>query len=294
MRRPLVLSILLLLLLLMGFFLLPKQTQEDIVRQGISGKRFSLPPIITPTPAPTSTPTPPPAGGPMPTIDIAKYGPCKSIPILMYHHVNKLSGEQKTSSSLTINTDVFTGQMDYLAQKGYQTITLNQLVDALNGGAVLSLKPVIITFDDGYEDFYTDVFPILKSHNFMATVFVSSGLVESSAGYLTWSEVREMDQSGLVTVGNHTWSHKNLTGKDRAVVENEITTSQTQFESFLGKKPNFFAYPYGADNLVVESVLQQQGFKGAVVTYPHLQCAKLPYKLGRKRIGNTSLSAYGL
>ncbi len=274
----------------MGFFSLPKQTQENIGRRGLSGKRFPLAPIITPTPAPTSTPTPIPT----PTIDIAKYGPCKSVPVLMYHHVNKLTGEQKTSSSLTINTDVFTGQMDYLVQKSYQTITLNQLVDALNGGGSLPSKPVIITFDDGYQDFYTDVFPLLKSHNFQATVFVSSGLVESGPSYLTWPQIREMDQSGLVTFGNHTWSHKNLTGKDRAVVESEINTSQTQFESFLGKKPNFFAYPYGADNATVESVLQQQGFKGALLTYPHLQCAKLPYKLGRKRIGSTNLSAYGM
>lgn len=290
MKKLPVLISLLLLLLLMGFFLLPKQTKENIVRQGISGKRFSLSPIMTPTSAPTSTPTPIPT----PTIDMAKYGPCKNIPILMYHHVNTLSGEQKTSINLTVETGMFASQMDYLVQKGYQTITLNQLVDALNGGAVLPLKPVIITFDDGYEDFYTDVFPALKSHNFQATVFVSSGLVESSANYLTWSQIREMNQSGLIVFGNHTWSHKNLTGKDRSVAESEITTSQNQFESFLGKKPDFFAYPYGADNAVVENVLLQQGFKGALLTYSHPQCAKLPFKLGRKRIGNTVISAYGL
>lgn len=290
MKRPLVLSILLLLLLVTGFIMLPKQTQENITKKGIPDKRFPLEPIITPTPEPTSTPTPIST----PTIDIAKYGPCKSIPILMYHHVNSLTGDQKTSASLTIATDVFVSQMDYLAQKGYQTIDLNLLVDSLNGGANLPAKTVIISFDDGYEDFYTDVFPVLKSHNFKAVVFVSSGLVESSNAYLTWSQIREMDQSGLVMIGNHTWSHKNLTGKDWSVVEGEINTSQAQFESFLGKKPNFFAYPYGADNATVESVLQQSGFKGAVVTYPHLQCAKLPLELGRKRIGNTNLSFYGL
>ena len=274
--------------------MLPKQTQENISQKGIPDNRFPLEPIITPTSGPTATPTPPPAGGPTPTIDIAKYGPCKSIPILMYHHVNSLTGDQKTSVSLTIGTDVFVRQMDYLSQKGYQTIDLNQLVDSLNGGVNLPAKPVVISFDDGYEDFYTDVFPVLKSHNFKAIVFVSSGLVESSAAYLTWSQIREMDQSSLVMIGNHTWSHKNLTGSNRSVVEGEINTSQAQFESFLGKKPNFFAYPYGADNATVESVLQQSGFKGALLTYPHLQCAKLPYRLGRRRIGDAPLSAYGI
>lgn len=278
-----------LLLIAKGFFFRKSETliknEKDNMRLS---SRFRSGPILTPTATPTKGPTP------TPTISYEGLGPCKRVPILMYHHVNLLSGEQKTSSSLTIRTDVFANQMNELNQKGYTTITIDNLLDFLNGSGALPAKPIVITFDDGYVDFFTDAFPILRTHNFLATIFVSSGLIESGPDYLTWGQLREMKGSGLLTIGNHTWSHKSLVGKSKEVIEYEIRTAQGQIESYAGEKPRVFAYPYGTDNGLIETTLQQEGLRGAVVTYPRLQCAKAPYELGRTRIGSASLSSYGI
>lgn len=250
--------------------------------------------VLTPAPSPTPTITPSPMPTPTPTIDWSKFGPCKNIPILMYHHVNEKKGEEATSAGLTISTSQFESQMTELAQKGYSVVSLGQAVDAVELGAALPPKPIVITFDDGYRDFYTDVFPILRAHGYQATLFVPTGLVGSSQGYVTWSEVREMKGSGLVTIGNHTWSHLSLTGKDRSLLEYEISTSQKQFEDFGGGRPQFFAYPYGAYNAQVEQVLRENGIRAAVITSPRPQCARLLLELGRKRIGPGSLGNYGI
>jgi peptidoglycan/xylan/chitin deacetylase (PgdA/CDA1 family) len=213
----------------------------------------------------------------------------------MYHHVNSYIGEQKTSASLTVSMETFQQQLDYLQQKGYASVSLDELMAVLKQqGVGLPAKPIIITFDDGYEDTYSQALPLLRGHNFKATIFLVTGLIESSAAYLNWRQVKEMQASGLITFGNHTWSHLALTGKPREVILKEITLAQDQLMSFTGQKAEFFAYPYGGDTAAVESVLTELGIKGAVVTFNRLQCEKRPYQLGRIRIGNVPLAAYGL
>jgi len=238
-------------------------------------------------------PKPQPTLRPVPTIDVVKYGPCKNIPVLMYHHVNSLTGEQATSPSLTVKTKIFQEQMDYLAQKGYQTITPKQLYDGLNGGQ-LPPKPILITFDDGYVDNFNEAFPILKNHNFKFTIFLPTGLIDSGPQYLNWKQLREMKESGFLNVGAHTWSHKALIGLAQEELKKEVSLSKKQIEDFYGGPVEAFAYPYGSDNKTVETELRNEGFLMAFLTTRGLQCAKLPFEFHRIRIGNASLAAYGL
>jgi len=218
---------------------------------------------------------------------IATYGPCRSIPILMYHHVADESGW------LYVRKDYFLGQMDFLAQKGYTTVTLPKVVESLTGGKSLPPKPVVLTFDDGYRDFYENAYPILKSHNFKATIFVITQHLGGSA-YLSWAQLQEMVSSGLVTAGDHTLSHPSLPPLTEEKLKDEIISAKNIIEENLGVSVNIFSYPYGGANGQAEKILRQAGFLAAVTSSRGLSCAKLPYELPRIRIGNAALSAYGL
>jgi len=238
-------------------------------------------------------PTPQPTMTPVPTIDVAKYGPCRNVPVLMYHHVNSLSGKEATSQSLTVRTETFQEQMDFLAKRGYQTITPKELYEGLNNNA-LPAKPMVITFDDGYADIISQAFPILRNHNFKFTIFLPTGLMNSGPSYLTWSQLNEMKGSGLLTAGAHTWSHKALTKLSPEELKKEISLSKKQIEEFYGGQVEAFAYPYGSDNKAVEEELKNQGFLMAFLTTRGIQCAKLPFDFHRIRIGSASLTAYGI
>ena len=236
---------------------------------------------------PTNTPIP------TPTIDLAKYGPCKSVPVLMYHHVNSYTGDQKTSSSLTVTDEMFTKQMDYLASKSYQTISPYELLNGLTNNS-LPVKPIVITFDDAYEDNFTQAYPILKNHNFKFTIFIPTGLIDSSSVYLNWQQLKDMQSSGLLTAGAHTWSHKALTAASGETLAMEVALPKKQLEENLGGNITAFAYPFGSDNAKAETELQKDGYQMSFLTTRGIQCAKLPFEFHRIRIGNSQLSSYGL
>jgi len=260
---------------------------------------------VLPSPQPTIVPTitPTPSLTPEQIAKIArkkfddlnaKYGPCKNIPILMYHHV--MPADQAKSigaSSLNVSPDIFRGQIDYLVGKGYQAIGLNQLMPMLSTGS-LPAKPVVLTFDDGYLDFYNFVFPILIEKNIRATVFVISQFTGGER-YLTWSQISELAGSGLVLIGNHTLNHPWLSKLERAEENNQIVSAKNIIEQNTGIKTDLFAYPYGNSNDIAKEILKENGFAGAVTTVSGwTQCANLPYDLQRIRIGGAVLSRYGL
>lgn len=218
---------------------------------------------------------------------IAQYGPCRNIPILMYHHVADQSGW------LFVRKDYFLEQMNYLANKGYTTVTLPEVVETLAVGKPLPQKPVVLTFDDGYRDFYENAYPVLKSLNFKATIFVISQHVGGSA-YLNWSQLLEMQSSGLITIGDHTLSHPSLPPLSEEKLKDEIISAKNILEQNLGGVINVFAYPYGNANGLAEKILREGGFLAAVTSHRGLTCAKLPYELPRVRIGNAPMTSYGL
>lgn len=243
--------------------------------------------VAAPSPSPISTPTPTPVPLPDPKV----FGPCKNVPVLLYHHIQpKEETQDKNQVALTTYTDFFQDQVSYLQQKGYTTITPSELLNGLISG--FSGKPVLLTFDDAYEDFYKYAYPLLVKSSMKATVFVPTGLVNNT-DYLSWQQIEEMKLSGLITFANHTWSHKNL-GAAGAEYEREITTAQTQLADH-GIVGASFAYPYGVATSYVKEILTKQGITTAFTTVPgSYQCAKLPLEFRRSRIGNLPLSSYGL
>ena len=180
--------------------------------------------------------------------------------------------------------------MQYLKDKGYGTASMSDLINFFDSGTPVTSKSVLLTFDDGYEDFYTDAFPVLQSLGFKATMFVPTGLI-NNPDYLTWDQI--MSMNGSILFANHTWSHKNV-GGSASVMQYEISTADTQLAEHGLNSPKVFAYPYGLDSGGSEKFLVSLGYKAAFTTVPgNILCKGKRFELPRIRIGSTSLSSYG-
>ncbi len=222
-------------------------------------------------------------------------GFCLNVPILLYHHVQP-AGEAKENgqSSLSVDSAIFDQQMAYLASRGYTSLSADQLANALLSHSDLPGKSILITFDDGYQDNYNFAFPVLRKHGLKANLMVVTGLV-GNPGYLNWGEIREMKDSGVFSLGNHTWSHYTLTGGLQDKINSEIKTAEQQLVDYANVKTKIFAYPYGAFNNQVIKTLQENGFVAAFSTIPGFwQCDSFIMSLHRNRVGNSPLSSYGL
>jgi peptidoglycan/xylan/chitin deacetylase (PgdA/CDA1 family) len=245
------------------------------------------------TPAPL-VPTPTPTPKPLTFAEMnVLYGPCVYLPTLMYHHIQEASAAaEKKQTSLTVDTEYFQKQMQYLKNKEYQTLTMKDLVSFFDNGTPVPKKSILITFDDGYDDFYSNAFPILKELGFKSTIFVPTGLIDNP-GYLSWTQILEMSSTGLIFVANHTWSHKNV-GSNKDVVRNEINTADFQLSEKSLNFPKVFAYPYGVASKFGEEVLKELDYKlGFTTNHGTALCKKLRLELPRIRIGNVDLSNYG-
>jgi len=250
-----------------------------------------LAPLISPSI--TLTPSPTPRARTLAEMD-KLFGPCVNLPTLMYHHVEPEAVAIKNKRvGLNVPPEMFKKQMEYLISNNYSIITPKDLIDFFDSGKVLPAKPVMITFDDGYVDIGDVAFPIMREMKIKATIYIPTGLMENFS-YLTWAKIEEMKSSGLITFGNHTWSHKNV-GADREVVKYEISTADGQLsEKGLGD-PKTFVYPYGLENNSTEKLLDEMGYQLAFTTVPgRVMCEKRRLSLPRIRIGNASLSVFGL
>ncbi len=251
-------------------------------------------PVSTPSASsgPTATPTPTPK--PLTFAEMnALYGPCVNLPILMYHHIQpEEQAKAAKQTGLTVYTPTFREQMQYLKDKGYTTVTAVELKRFFDNGTTLPAHAVMLTFDDGYSDNSTDMFPVLKEMGFKGTVFMITGLAENP-GYLSWGQINEMAGNGIY-FGNHTWSHHNMKAV-LDVIKKEVGTAETQLSDHALNQERIFAYPYGLMSPLAVNYLSTNGYSMAFDTVSgRIQCAKKKYELTRIRVGNTKLSAYGL
>lgn len=188
------------------------------------------------------------------------------VPILLYHYVEYVKDPGDTiRKSLNILPPVFEAEIKTLKDAGFQFITTADLADALDGKTTLPPKPVILSFDDGYRDFYTDVFPILKRNQVKAVAFVVPNFLDKPNNLTTW-QLKEIGRSGLVEIGAHTMDHSYLAGSPLKRVKFEVEESKAFLEKILGEKIVSFAYPYGAfDNQAID-VVKKAGFRSGVTT----------------------------
>ena len=175
--------------------------------------------------------------------------------VLNYHQVDD------SRTSLAIPIEDFDAQMAYLVDNGYIAITPDALLSAMEGEFELPPKPVLITFDDGYTDNYTNAFPILQKYDLRATIFIITAFV-GREGYMTWDELREMEEYGI-TMQSHTMNHIALENLPDDGLRVELLDSKRMLEEQLGHSVDFLAYPTGTYNLHIAAIAKDVGYKGA-------------------------------
>lgn len=195
------------------------------------------------------------------------------VPVLMYHHVtDSLNGTPLPK--LRVSPKRFARQLDALARRGYRTLTLSQALSPEHWGQ----KAVVITFDDGYLDFYEQAWPLLRARGQTATVFLVTGSLggdnhwdhgkgEPREGLMTRDQVLELDAAG-VEFGGHTHSHRELTTLDERGLRREITGCQKALTDLLGRPSRVFSYPYGLNTPLVAEAVARAGFTVACTTRP--------------------------
>ncbi|MGC8494219.1 MAG: polysaccharide deacetylase family protein [Syntrophobacteraceae bacterium] len=169
--------------------------------------------------------------------------------ILMYHSISDVHENGQSYFRTVTSLSVFSEQMQFLDESGYNVVDLMTLVQAVKAGRDLPPRSVALTFDDGFRDFYTDAFPVLQRHDFPATVFLVTGRIDRDAplngkSCLTWGQVRELDRAGI-TFGSHTVNHPTLSVLSEKDLEFELIHSKERIESELGKSIDSFCYPFG-------------------------------------------------
>lgn len=216
------------------------------------------------------------------------------IPILMYH---KVSPHPKSGGlGLRVTPPDFEWEMQYLKKNGYHTVNLGNVVDHYQKGMKLPAKPIVITFDDGYQDNYLYALPILKKYGFTATVFIVTNTIGGFNKYdhikhiepknkmMNWTQIRNMNREGI-TIGAHTADHVFLTRIPLSEAKRQIAESKKTLENGLGKKVEYFCYPHGDVNTAVANLVKQSGYKAATATSPGLVTSRMnPYMLNRIRI----------
>lgn len=203
-----------------------------------------------------------------------------NIPVFMYHSI---SSTQR--NDLCVSPKQFEKQLRTLIKGGFTPITASELAKAYEKGTQLPDHPFIITFDDGYVDNYTNAFPILKKYKAKATIFVITSTINRGS-YLSWKQLKEMENSGLIDVQSHTVNHLNLSDLTPKQIKKELFHSRTILEKNLNKPIEAFCYPSGNYNKKILTYMKEAGYKMAFTTKPGLAnyAKQGPYELHRIRV----------
>jgi hypothetical protein len=189
---------------------------------------------------------------------------------LIYHRV---SGDSDFDVDLPL--PLFRRQLEFLA-RARRVVSYDEALNALKSGQPVTNEAFVLTFDDGYEDFYTHVFPLLRDLELPAILFATTGFVETGIPYpilhhdspdatpVNWDMLGEMAASGLVTVGAHTHTHPILTNVSETQVEEELAKPLEIFHERLGIKVQHFAYPKALWNQKVEALVKQHYATAAI------------------------------
>jgi len=211
------------------------------------------------------------------------------VPVLMFH---RFTTKKEETNYTTITQDKFREVVDKLEEKGYKSISFEELEKYVDGKMELPEKVFLISIDDGYRDNYELIYPILKEKNMKALISVvgwSMGQSTMPDGvtpiipHFNWDELKEMIDSGVIEVGNHTFDmHKfDLEDDERDSVlkiddesitlykrrfKSDIKKLARQIEKHCGVNEKVFCYPYGMYNDTTEEIIADMGYKITLTT----------------------------
>jgi peptidoglycan/xylan/chitin deacetylase (PgdA/CDA1 family) len=240
-----------------------------------------------------------------------------SIPVLMYHHVNP------RGKFINVTPEKFEAHMRYLNRHGFTALHTDELLAILNGQKMPPKKPVMITFDDGWLDNWIFAFPALKKYGMKAVIFVITSLIPEKgrrqrsdegevAGFpkhtecermiesgsasevmISWEEIREMTETGLIEIQSHTHTHRRYDKlytdpeERREVLMKELKTSKEIIEEKLDIPCNAICWPWGKYNSDYVKVAQSSGFGLMFTTEKGTNTETTePWRIRRVVIGN--------
>ncbi|HQO58756.1 MAG TPA: polysaccharide deacetylase family protein [Candidatus Omnitrophota bacterium] len=183
-----------------------------------------------------------------------------TVPIIMYHNIES----NPAGKADTVSPEIFLRQMDFLKTHGYRVISLDNLVRGIQTGHPPGRKSVVLTFDDGYENNYTYVFPLLKRYGFPAMIFISPDFFGED-GFLSLDQILDMQKAG-VQFGSHGMSQAylpDLTDDQRYL---EIWESRRILTADLNANVDYFCYPVGGFNDRIKDLVRRAGYQGALAT----------------------------
>lgn len=267
---------------IVGFLLVYMFKEVSFQMAKKSLPRFESEAFLSPTP----TPIPVGETTPVPAKEL-------KLPIIMYHYVEYVKDENDTiRRSLSIKPHLFERHLQQLKENGYETYFVRDVPDILNERITLGTRSAVLTFDDGYEDFYTDAFPLLKQYQIKATVYVITDFI-GRTGFMNKRQLREIASSGLVEIGSHTLNHVNLKYTSSEEAKLQITESKETLIELLHVPVKTFAYPSGGYNEVTVELVKEASYSAAVSVITGQNQSK-DNRFLLKRIRAGSLPAYGM
>lgn len=191
-----------------------------------------------------------------------------SVPVLMYHEI--APSPEPAFRRYTVSVREFTRQMRWLATFGYRTIDMDTLVRARRGQGSLPKRPVVITFDDGFQGCVEHAVPVLRAHRFTAVFYLVAGLMGETSRWLrselgmelplmSWDSARALAAAGF-QCGAHTVTHPRLAELDASRCRAELVDARRRLEDELSRPVVHLAYPYGSFDRAVQITAADAGY----------------------------------
>ncbi|MCX6798396.1 MAG: polysaccharide deacetylase family protein [Candidatus Falkowbacteria bacterium] len=196
----------------------------------------------------------------------AKPANSQNIPILMYHYISRAPATT-TLAGLYLDPTIFANQLKEIKAADYNSFFVSEIAQSLKEGKALPPKSLALTFDDGYADFYTQAWPLLKKYNLKSTLYVIINDLDKP-GYIKSSELKELAGSGLVEIGSHTFNHPDLRTLTARQTNYEINLSRQALARLSGQPILSFAYPFGLYTYQDLRVVVESAYLAAVSTNP--------------------------
>jgi peptidoglycan/xylan/chitin deacetylase (PgdA/CDA1 family) len=189
------------------------------------------------------------------------------IPILLYHRFGSVA-----SDLTTIRTSTFAEQLSWLQNHHIRVLPLSEVVDDLKGRSLpAELHAVALAADDGHRPVYTDMYPLVRQYHVHVTLFIYPSAISNASYALTWAQLGEMLNSGLIDVQSHTFWHPNFIIEKRRLrpddylsfVRSQLVTSKSRLDARLGIKVDLLAWPFGIHDSDLEREARKAGYTAA-------------------------------
>ena len=207
----------------------------------------------------------------------------------MYHKISR----GQVDSQWSVSLEAFQNQLNFLQHNHFHVITMDELIKHVKKRKKLSSKSVVLTFDDGTEDFYYLAFPELSRLKYPAVIFLVASEIGQDGKLKKW-QIDEMLGTNLITIGNHTNTHPELDKLDNQSFFRELLISQLRLGELFGVKPKYLAYPYGLYNDQVIEIARGLGFVAAFGAGGKNVCSEPDslFKRARTYVGEGKLELY--